>query len=77
MHHNAAMSSLTVRIPTKLQKELQQLGRQQHRPVSDLVRDSLRRYVAQEQLRQIRQKLSLYAEGKGLLTDEDIFKAVS
>jgi len=53
------------------------LGKKQHRPVSDLVRDSLRRYVAQEQLRQIRQRLRPYAEAKGLLTDEDIFKAVS
>jgi predicted transcriptional regulator len=71
------MSNLTVRIPAELRKELQQLGKKQHRPVSDLVRDSLRRYVAQEQLRQIRQRLRPYAEAKGLLTDEDIFKAVS
>jgi predicted transcriptional regulator len=71
------MSNLTVRIPEKLRKELKQMGRQQQRPVSDLVRDSLRRYVAQEQLRQIREKLRPYAEAKGLLTDEDVFKAVS
>jgi predicted transcriptional regulator len=71
------MSNLTVRIPEKLRKELKQLGRRQQRPVSDLVRDSLRRYVAQEQLRQIRQKLRPHAEAKGFLTDEDVFKAVS
>jgi predicted transcriptional regulator len=71
------MSNLTVRIPEKLRKELKQLGRRQQRPVSDLVRDSLRRYVAQEQLRQIREKLRPYAAAKGILTDEDVFKAVS
>jgi Arc/MetJ-type ribon-helix-helix transcriptional regulator len=71
------MSNLTVRIPERLRKELRQLCRRQQRPVSDLVRDSLRRYLAQEQLRQIRQKLRPYAEAKGFLTDEDVFKAVS
>jgi predicted transcriptional regulator len=71
------MSNLTVRIPEKLRKELRQMSRRQQRPVSDLVRDSLRRYVAQEQLRRIREKLRPYAEAKGFLTDEDVFKAVS
>ena len=71
------MSNLTVRIPEKLRKELKRLCRKQQRPVSDLVRDSLRRYVAQEQLRQIREKLRPYAEAKGFLTDDDVFKAVS
>ena len=71
------MSNLTVRIPDKLRKELRQLCRRQNRQVSDLVRDSLRRYVAQEQLRQIRERLRPHAEAKGILTDEDVFKAVS
>ena len=71
------MSNLTVRIPEKLRRQLKRLGRRQQRPVSELVRDSLRRYVAEEELRQIRQRLRPYAEAKGLLTDEDVFKAVS
>ena len=71
------MSNLTVRIPEKLRKDLKQICRRQHRPVSDLVRDSLRRYVAQEELHRLRQNLRPYAEAKGFLTDEDIFKAVS
>ena len=71
------MSNLTVRIPEKLRRQLKQLGRKQQRPVSELVRDSLRRYVAQEELRQIRERLRPYAEAKGFLTDEDVFKAVS
>lgn len=74
---SCTMSNLTVRIPERLRKEIQRLCRRQHRPVSDLVRDSLRRYVVQEQLRQVRQKLRPYAEAKGFLTDEDVFKAVS
>jgi len=71
------MSSLTVRIPDQLRRELQKLCRQQDRPVSDLVRESLRRYVAQERLRRMREKLRPYAETKGFLTDEDVFRAIS
>lgn len=71
------MSNLTVRIPEQLRKDLKQICRRQHRPVSDLVRDSLRRYVAQEELRRLRQNLRPHAEARGFLTDEDIFKAVS
>ncbi|MBI5725314.1 MAG: ribbon-helix-helix protein, CopG family [Planctomycetes bacterium] len=71
------MNALTVRIPTELQKELDRLCKREHRSSSEVVRESLRRYIAQEQLRQARQKLRPYAEAKGFLTDEDVFKAVS
>ena len=68
------MSSLPIRISAELRKELQLLGKKQHRPISELVRDSLRQYVAQEQLRLIRQKRRPFAQAKGLLTDKDILK---
>ena len=71
------MSNLTVRIPEALQQKLRRLSRRQHRPLSDVVRESLRRYLAAEQLRQVREKLRPYAESRGILTDDDIFKAVS
>lgn len=71
------MSALTIRLPDELQKMLDELCRQQHRSSSDIMRESLRRYYAQEQLRQLREKLRPYAEAKGILTDEDVFKAVS
>lgn len=71
------MSSLSIRIPESLRRELEKLGRQKHVPVSDLVRDSLRRYVAVEQLSRLRAKTRPRAEARGFLTDEDVFKAVS
>lgn len=73
----SCMSSLTIRIPDKLRRELDKLSRDRHQPVSDLVRDSLRRYVALERFRQLRQKAVPLAEAQGLVTDEDMFKAVS
>ena len=71
------MNTLTVRIPEKLRAELKRIGRQQNKPVSDLVRDSIRRYVAIEKFRSLRKKVLPFAEAQGLVTDEDIFKAIS
>lgn len=71
------MSALTIRIPPDLERKLQKLCKQQGRSASDVVRESLRRYMAAEQLRQTREKLRPYAEAAGFLTDQDVFKAVS
>lgn len=68
------MASITIRIPEPLNRELKKLARSKELPVSDLVRDSLKRYVALEQLRAIRAKLRPYAEKAGILTDEDVFR---
>lgn len=65
---------LTIRIPKKLAKELKGLCDQQGRSASDVVRESLRRYIVTEHLRQIREELRPYAEAKGVFTDEDVFK---
>ncbi len=73
----SCMSSLTIRIPEKLRRELDKLSRDSQRPVSDLVRESVRRYVAIERFRALRTKTLPLAAEQGFLTDEDIFKAVS
>lgn len=73
----SCMSSLTIRIPDKLRRELDKLSRDRRQPVSDLVRDSLRRYIALERFRSLRRKTLPLAEAQGFLTDEDVFKAVS
>jgi predicted transcriptional regulator len=69
--------TLTIRIPKDLGKELKKICRQQGRSTSDVVRESLRRYIVAEELRQIRESLRPYAEAKGVLTDEDVFKMLS
>ncbi len=71
------MSALNVRIPEALKRELEQLCRQQDRPASEIVRESLRRYLAVEQFQSLRNKTLPLAKAQGLLTDEDVFKAVS
>jgi Arc/MetJ-type ribon-helix-helix transcriptional regulator len=71
------MTALTIRIPEKLSKQLRRLCREQERSASEVVRESLRRYLAMEELEQLRRKLRPYAEAQGIFTDEDVFKAVS
>ncbi|MCH8839294.1 MAG: ribbon-helix-helix protein, CopG family [Planctomycetes bacterium] len=71
------MSTLTLRIPDELKAQLEALSRQQQRPASELVRESLRQYVAAEQLKSLRRMTAPLAEAQGFVTDDDVFQAVS
>jgi predicted transcriptional regulator len=71
------MTTLTIRLPDDLRSELDKLSRDENKAVSDIVRESLRRYVAVERFRAIRRKILPFAEAQGLLTDDDVFKALS
>lgn len=69
--------SLSFRLSPTLKRELNRLCKRQRRPASDVAREALRRYLAAEELRLLRERLRPYAEARGYLTDEDVFKAVS
>ncbi len=71
------MTTLTIRLPEQLRNDLKRLGRQEHKAVSDIVRESLRRHVAVQQFRALRRKILPFAEAQGLVTDEDVFRALS
>jgi predicted transcriptional regulator len=71
------MTTLTIRLPDDLRSELDKISRNENKAVSDIVRESLRRYVAVERFRAIRRKVLPFAEAQGLLTDDDVFKALS
>ena len=71
------MNTLTIRIPDDLRVDLQKMSREQNKPVSDVVRESIRRYIAVERFRALRRKVLPFAEAQGFLTDEDVFKAIS
>ena len=71
------MSNLTICIPKTLREELKALSARQQRPTSEVVRDSLRRYIAAEKFRRLRGKTLPFAEAQGFLTDEDVFEAIS
>jgi len=71
------MNTVTIRLPDRLKKDLQRISREQNKSVSDVVRESVRRYVAIERFRALRKKVLPFAEAQGLLTDEDVFKVIS
>ncbi len=71
------MTTLTIRLTESLKTELDEISREEKKAVSDIVRESLRRYVAVERFRSVRKKILPFAEAQGLLTDDDIFKALS
>ena len=65
---------ITIRLPEDLRKRLQEISKQEQVPVSDIVRESLRKYVSIHRFRKLRDKVLPFAEAQGLLTDEDIFR---
>ena len=69
--------TLTIRIPDKLRKDLQDISNAESKPVSDLVRESIARYVALRKFRKLRNLTLPFAEAQGLLTDEDVFRVIS
>jgi predicted transcriptional regulator len=69
--------TLTIRIPDDLRKGLQELSRHENKPVSDIVRESLKRYLAISRFRQLRNMTLPFAEAQGILSDEDVFKLIS
>jgi predicted transcriptional regulator len=71
------MATLTVRLPVRLRRELEKLSKERGRPAGEIVRESLRRYLAVERFRALRGKALPFAEAEGFLSDEDVFKAIS
>ena len=71
------MSTVTVRLDKKLDTELKRLSKRTGRPKSDLIRDALRRQLALTRFEELRQSVAPFAEARGWLTDEDVFRDVS
>ena len=69
--------TLTIRIPDDLREELQKISKEESKPMSDLVRESLQRYLAIYKFHRIRNKVLPFAESQGILTDEDVFNLIS
>ena len=71
------MTTLTIRLPEAMKTALDEISRDENRAVSDIVRESLRRYIAVERFRAVRKKILPFAESQGILTDEDVFRMLS
>ena len=71
------VTTLTIRLDEKLERALDRLAKSTGRSKSDLAREALKRQVAVARFRELRRRTLPFAEAQGLLTDEDIFKALS
>ena len=69
--------TLTLRLDEELERDLDRLARQTGRTRSDLARDALRRQLSLLRFERLRNRVLPFAEARGLLTDEDVFSAVS
>jgi predicted transcriptional regulator len=69
--------TLTIRIPDDLREGLQELSKSENKPVSDIVRESLKRYLSIYRFRKLRNMVLPFAEAQGILSDEDVFNIIS
>jgi len=69
--------SVTVRLESSLERELDRVSRELGRTRSEIVRDALRRQLAVLRFEKTRHRLMPFAEARGYLTDEDVFRDVS
>lgn len=70
-------SVLSISLPDKLARELDQFAKSQGRNKSDVVKKSISIYLWEASFESARKSLTAKAKKKGMVTDEDIFKAVS
>lgn len=70
-------AAVTIRLDRDLDRLLNLLCRETSRTRSELVRDALRRQLSLLRFEQLRRKTLPFAEARGYLTDEDVFRDVS
>jgi predicted transcriptional regulator len=69
--------SLTIRLDDDLGQKLEAVCAETGRSRGEIVRDALRRQVQLMQFVRLRSQALPFGEAAGLLTDEDVFAAIS
>ncbi len=70
-------SVLTLRLDRDLERDLDALAAATGRSRSDMAREALRRRIAVLRFEQARRGVLPFAEARGYLSDEDVFRDVS
>ena len=70
-------SAVTIRLDTDLERMLDKVCKQSGRTRSDIVRDALKRQLSVLRFEQLRRQVLPFAEARGYLTDEDVFRDIS
>ena len=69
--------TITIRLPKKLRQELDLVAKREKTSRSEIIRNATTRYLAMKNFQQLRKRVLPFAETQGLLTDEDVFEAIS
>jgi metal-responsive CopG/Arc/MetJ family transcriptional regulator len=69
--------TVTISLPEKLRKELETVFSEEHVSRSEVIREAIGRYLAVKRFRKLRMETLPFAEAQGLLTDWDVFRAIS
>ena len=67
-------STLTVRLDEELDKLLTKAAQQSGKNRSEIAREALRRQLRVHQFKALRRRIMPFAEARGYLTDEDVFR---
>ena len=70
-------TTLTIRLDEDLDKLLTKVARQSGKNRSEIAREALRRQLRISQFESLRRRVMPFAEARGYLTDEDVFRDVS
>jgi predicted transcriptional regulator len=70
-------AAVTIRLDEELQQRLDRACERSGRTRAEFVRDALSRQLALMQFEEIRERLTPFAEARGWLSDEDVFREVS
>ena len=70
-------SVLSISLPEKTSSELEKFAKSTGRSKSDIVKESINLYLWEAQFRKMQRRLSAKAKKRGIVSEDDVFKAVS
>jgi len=70
-------SVLSISLPEKISSELEKFAKKTGRSKSDIVKESVNLYLWEAQFRKMQRRLSGKSKKRGIVTEDDVFKAVS
>jgi predicted DNA-binding protein len=68
---------LSVSLPEKISSELEEYAKNTGRSKSDIVKESVSLYLWESRFQELQRRISRKAKQSGIVTEEDVFKAVS
>jgi predicted transcriptional regulator len=69
--------TITIRLGAETERMLKRVARLTGRTRSEIAREALRRQLSLDFFAQLRRRVMPFAEAQGLLTDRDVFRALS